>query len=283
MVDREHFDEWLRERAAAPARRARNRHVRALRARRRTASRSSALPRRGRQARAGERARPRRHRRRRRAIRRWRARRCRRRAATRLRLRLSRDHPQSPRRRPAAIDAHALRCLSTSGTLSPDFYGWIFPHGDTHQHRHRLARTRAFRCAAPSRDLRAAIGPRRLRDHPPRGRADPAQAADALGQWPRRPARRRRGRRRRAGLRRGHLLRHGRRPARGRGGRRLPDDRRCRAPRAGAQAIHEGAWPGLLDPRHHAALLVLATTAGASASSGSARTRTCSSSPGMPT
>ena len=34
-----------------------------------------------------------------------------------------------------------------------------------------------------------------------------------------------------------------------------------------AQAVHEGARPGVLDSRHHAALLVRAATCGASASS----------------
>ena len=73
-------------------------------------------------------------------------------------------------------------------------------------------------------------GPDRRRNGAPRGRADPPEAAEALGQWPRRHSRGRRGGRRRAGIGRGHLLRDARRPACGRRRRRVPaHGRRARA------------------------------------------------------
>jgi hypothetical protein len=41
------------------------------------------------------------------------------------------------RRRPASIP-QPLRRPSIAARLSPDFYAWIFPHGEIGQHRHGL-------------------------------------------------------------------------------------------------------------------------------------------------
>ena len=112
------------------------------------------------------------------------------------------------------------------GALSPDFYAWVFPHGDTASigtgSAHKgfsLARRRRRPCA-PATGLDASETIRR------EGAPIPLTPAQALGQWPRRGAGRRRRRRGRARLGRGHLLRHGGRPARRRGGRRVPRHRR---------------------------------------------------------
>ena len=233
MVDRDVFDEWLRERAAGRRRRAAHRHLRAHR--RATPTASAVVHYRARGdgrdgAHAGARARARR-----RSAPTARARRSRAQAVpgaerTQLRLRLPRDRAHAGRAAAPATTARAATS-TTSGTLSPDFYGWVFPHGDT--------LSVGTGSADKGFSLRGAVGaparrrrPRRRRDPAPRGRADPAEAAAALGQRPRRRAGRRRRRRRRAGVGRGHLLRHGRRPPRRRGGRRVPRHRRRARARA---------------------------------------------------
>jgi hypothetical protein len=76
-----------------------------------------------------------------------------------------------------------------------------------------------------------------LRDDPQGRRADPAEAARPLGQWPRRGAGRRCRGRRGAVLGRRHLLRHGRRPR----GRHRAQGAAIRARKdlqAGPQALH---------------------------------------------
>ena len=128
MVDREVFDEWLRDRAArgrAPTR-ATGKFERLTRDADGTAV-VHYRPKGGRRRRS-RRAHPGRHRRRRRAARRSAARSIAGRRPHALRLRLSRD-------RPLAVGKTATstpRCdVYYRGALSPDFYGWMFPHGDT--------------------------------------------------------------------------------------------------------------------------------------------------------
>ena len=150
------------------------------------------------------------------------------------------------------------------------------PAWQDHERRHGLRRTRASRCKAAVAELREAAGLRRAQTIRREGAPIPLKplkrwdngrdvvlAGDAAGVVA---------------------------PASGEGiyyamlGGRLAADAADdfladrRRPRAGhgAQALHEGAWPRLLDPRDHAVFLVLAATSGASTSSRSARTRTCS-------
>jgi hypothetical protein len=158
----------------------------------------------------------------------------RRRARTKiaLRVRLSRDRPHALRDRRRATTP--LRCdIHYRGDLSPDFYAWVFPHGETASigtgsaHKGFGLRLRARR-----RELREVHGlakaPRRSAA---KARHSRSEAAEALGRRPRGAAGGRRRRRRRAGLRRGHLLRHAVRPARRR------RDRRAPAPRATRRAL----------------------------------------------
>ena len=133
MVDREQFDEWLRERAAACRRGAPHRHAssassatttasavvhylrarsaaRAQACRRRCARVPSSVP----TARAP----------------RWRSQAVPGAERTQVRLRLSRDRAHAAASTPAGYDG--TRCdVYYRGALSPDFYGWVFPHGDT--------------------------------------------------------------------------------------------------------------------------------------------------------
>ena len=132
MVDREVFDEWLRDRAAAAGRRAPHRRLRPLErdARRHALSSATARPAPTRPTSVVRVARARRDRRGRRPLRRL-ARQTIKGADTHaMRLRLSRDHPlAAPTARAAST---AARCdVFYQGQLSPDFYAWIFPHGET--------------------------------------------------------------------------------------------------------------------------------------------------------
>jgi geranylgeranyl reductase len=68
--------------------------------------------------------------------------------------------------------------------LSPDFYGWVFPHGDTASVGVGSAK-KGFRLRDAVRRLRAREGLAAAR-RSERGRADPAEAAAQVGQWPRR-------------------------------------------------------------------------------------------------
>ena len=214
MVDREVFDEWLRERAAAAG-----------------AKRRTGLFRRFERDEDGDRS----------CITRNARPTARRRKTVRARALIGADGALSAvarqclpgadrlpfvfayheivRSPPTGSSFDGTRCdVYYRGSLSPDFYGWVFPHGDTVSVGTGSAR-KGFSLRHSVGGLREAAGPGRLRDHPPRRRADPAAAIAALGRWPQRPAGRRRRRRRGAGVGRGHLLRHGRRPA-GRRGRR---------------------------------------------------------------
>ena len=151
-------------------------------------------------------------------------------AAAALRLRLPRDHRGRPRPAPAGSDA--ARCdVYYQGRISPDFYAWVFPHGDTASIG-TGRRRRASRCAARSPTLRsrpASTAPTLRRE----GAPIPLKPLQALGQWPRRDACGRRRRRRGAGLGRRHLLRDAGRPA----GRRRPSPWRSRpAMRAACRA-----------------------------------------------
>ena len=132
-----------------------------------------------------------------------------------LRRRLSRDRARTADRQGNSSRQPAATCI-TRGNLSPDFYAWVFPHGAT----------ASVGVAAPTRDSRCAGHRRVARRERARGADDPAarggahthEASGALGQRPRRGARRRCRRawsRPRSG--RGHLLRDGRRALR-RGG-----------------------------------------------------------------
>src|SRR4051812_9663155 len=167
-----------------------------------------------------------------------------------VRVRLSRDHPH-------AIDGlrrHALRRLLPG----PDLAGLLWLGIPARRHVQRRQRLDAQRLvAAPvgrpvAGDCRAGQG----RDHPRRGRADTAEADEALGQRQGRAGGRRCRGRRGAGLGRGHLLRNGMRADCRRGGRAMPGHGRCQGAADGAAAVHEGPWPGILDPGAAAGVLV---------------------------
>ena len=174
MVDREVFDDWLRERAAARGRGAAHRALRATRPRRR-------------RRRGGPLSAP--------------ARRAARRASACARaLVIGADGARLAGRRQAvpgadkmryvfayheiieaptagAADFDAARCdVYLPRPFSPDFYGWVFPHGDTAS----IGTGSAAQGLLAARRGRAAcgqLGPGRRRDHAARGRADPAEAA----------------------------------------------------------------------------------------------------------
>ena len=231
MVDRDEFDEWLRERAATAGAKRRTGTVQALRTRR---GRQDHRVLRGTCGRRldGRKSRscPRADRRGRSLVGRGAPMPARRRPAA-LRLCLSRDRSvaadrirASTARVATSITAARCRRISMAG-----YFRTATPSASA-----PVPRARDFRCAMPS----AACGmPRawKLRDHPPRGRADPAASVAAMGQRPQRPACRRCRRRRGAGVGRRHLLRHDRRTVVGRSGRSVPGNRRCAgrcAPRA---------------------------------------------------
>ena len=66
------------------------------------------------------------------------------------------------------------------GKFSPDFYSWVFPHGETASIG-TGSMNKGFSLRGSDRRPAPGDRPRRLRDHPPRGRADPAQAAAQAG------------------------------------------------------------------------------------------------------
>ena len=135
MVDRDDFDEWLRERAARPA-------PSGATAPSRRIDRDGdgvALVRYQPQAAAARLRRVRarmRDRRRRRALGGGARRPCRAptRCPTSSPITRSSTRP-APRHR--HLRSRAAATSITRATLSPDFYAWIFPHGDDRQHRHR--------------------------------------------------------------------------------------------------------------------------------------------------
>ncbi len=183
---------------------------------------------------------------------------------------------------PGAGSVEATRCdVYYQGRHSPDFYSWIFPHGDTLSIGTGSAR-KGFSLRSSIRALRVATGLDGAETVRREGAPSP-QAAEALGQRPRRAAGGRCRRRRRPGLRGGHLLRDaGRAPLR-RGRRRLPRDRRCPGARARAKTVHEAARARVLDPRDDAVGLVPQRRPARALRSRSAGTRTSSSSPGTAT
>ncbi len=129
LVDREVFDEFLRVRATTEWRDAHRRHLRSAGARRRWHRRHRLSPQgRGARQRAGEGARAGRSSAATAAIRRWRARRCR--PMKKLPF-VSAYHEviESPPEGFRGFEGG--RCdIYYQGNLSPDFYAWIFPHGD---------------------------------------------------------------------------------------------------------------------------------------------------------
>ena len=164
-------------------------------------------------------------------------------------VRLPRDRQVAARHEERRFRFQALRCL-LPGSCSRR----TSTRGSSRTARRPASApaplTRDFRCAAPVARPAQADRSRRLRNGTARGRAHPAEAAETLGQWPGRCAGRRCRGYRRAGLGRGHLLRHVRRPAaRPRRPWRRFATGDARGARHGAPPIHEGARPGVLDPR----------------------------------
>ena len=88
---------------------------------------------------------------------------------------------RSPSRatKPTSIGA---RCdVYYQGAISPDFYGWVFPHGDTASVGTGSARQGLLPARRGRARLREAAGLGERRDDPPRRRADPAEAAASAG------------------------------------------------------------------------------------------------------
>ena len=95
-------------------------------------------------------------------------------------------------------DFDGKRCeVYYDGRLSPDFYAWVFPHGRTASIGVGSAH-KGFSLARSGARASRVDRARRGRDGAHRRRADPAQAAEALGQWARRDRDRRCRRRGRA-------------------------------------------------------------------------------------
>ena len=113
------------------------------------------------------------------------------------------------------------------GKISPDFYGWVFPHGKTASVGSGSAQKgfslRDVGQGPAGRGRADGCG-----DDPGRGRADTDAADEALGQRQGRGAGGRCRGRGGSGVGRGHLLRDGRRAAGRRGGGGVPGDRQCR-------------------------------------------------------
>ena len=102
------------------------------------------------------------------------------------------------------------------GTISPDFYGWVFPHGDTLSIGTGSA-DKGFSLRNATAELKRTVRAwKAWRPSAARARRIPMKPLQALGQRARRGAGRRRRRRGGAGLGRGHLLRDGRRAPGGR-------------------------------------------------------------------
>jgi geranylgeranyl reductase len=133
----------------------------------------------------------------------------------------------------------AARCdVYYQGVVSPDFYGWVFPHGKTmsvgmgsadkgYSLRGATALLRQIAGLTEARTLRREGAPIPLK---------PLPQCPFLG--------------------RRHLLRHGLRPTGGPSRPPDPENRRPRMPQARPKKLHEAAWPGVLDPGRDAVLLV---------------------------
>jgi hypothetical protein len=66
----------------------------------------------------------------------------------------------------------ARRCdVYYRGELSPDFYGWVFPHGDTAERRHRQRRQGLLAAQRHQPSCATRGGPEHVADAAPRGRA----------------------------------------------------------------------------------------------------------------
>jgi geranylgeranyl reductase len=104
------------------------------------------------------------------------------------------------------------------GRISPDFYGWVFPHGKSASVG-MGSFVKEVDLKKATADLREASGLADCETIRKEGAPIPLKPLDRMGQWPRRGAGRRCRGRGRAVLGRRHLLRHGRRPrGRHRGG-----------------------------------------------------------------
>ncbi len=115
---------------------------------------------------------------------------------------------------------------------------------------------RGFPCAGRSGPCARQPGWRRRRPYGVRARLFPLRPLRRWDNGQRRGAGGRRRRRGRPSLGRGHLLRDGRRPAGRRGGCCVPCHRRRRGTPLGPAALHAGAWLGVPDPAHDAVVLV---------------------------
>ena len=110
----------------------------------------------------------------------------------------------------------STRCeVYYQGEVSPDFYGWVFPHGETMSVGVGSA-AKGFSLRDSTAALRKQAGLEECETIRKEGAPAAALPCAEMGQRPRRRACRRCGGRRRAGVRRRHLLRDGDRPARGR-------------------------------------------------------------------
>ena len=255
MVDREHFDEWLRERAAAAGAERATRHVRAHRARRRR-HRRRALRAAPSGRRAGSRARPHGDRRGRRHVRGGApevpgAERMPYVFAYHEIVRAPRGRRGRLRRRPRCdvyYQGHAVARLLRLG----------LPARRHRQRRHRLRRTRASRCATPSATCAHATGLDDSETIRREGAPIPLKPLHALGQGRDVVL---------AGDAAGVVA-----PASGEGiyyamvggrfaaeavDRRSWHRRRAGAARTARKRFMKRARPRVLDPRHDAALLVL--------------------------
>ncbi len=251
MVDREVFDEWLRQRAAEAGATRRTGRFEGL-SRDSEGVRRPSLHR-GFRA-AATCSRPLRDRRRRRQLRRRPPLREGR-GTDAVRLCLSRDRPLAGgwrhrfHFRSGALRRH-LRRRPVAGFLQLDLSA---RRHHERRHRHRPQGIFPARCGWPAA---RGTGSRRRRDDPPRRRADSVAAVAAMGQRPRcRAGRRCRGRGS-AGFRGRHLLCHGGRPPRRRGGGCVVPHRQSAQPAQRPQALHAGAWPGVPDFAVDAAFLV---------------------------
>ena len=230
MVDREHFDEWLRDRAARAGAERRSGSFERID---RDADGVAVVVYRAKGA--ADDAPPQR---------------------VRARVVIGADGAQSPVAKQAIPGAHRIRYVAAyheivetpdpaaapsfddarcdvfyQGKLSPDFYGWVFPHGRTTSVGVGSA-VKGFSLRGATGELRAATGLAGSRTVRREGAPIPMKPLQALGQRPRRRAGRRRGGRGRARVGRRHLLRDGRRPLRRRRGARRARERRRLAPRA---------------------------------------------------
>ena len=190
-------------------------------------------------------------------------------------LRLSRDRPLAATGSRTSTASAATSI--TAARLSPDFYGWVFPHGDTASVGTGTAR-KGFSLRGSVGDLRAAAGLDEAETIRREGAPIPLQplprwdngrdvvlAGDAAGVVA--PA---------SGEGIYYAMAGGRLV--GRGGRcRSCDTGDAEAAAHRAQALHARAWQGVLDPRRDAVVLVLQRQAARALRQHLPRPATCSS------